>query len=85
MVAKFSLICWHSQYLDNQEGLMQEYCSLGDLWYFRECFKQNFVNAISGGPTQPMRSMVYLRLLAEFAVQPNVWVRKLRLYVCFSY
>jgi hypothetical protein len=74
MVAKFTQICRHTEYVDNLDMILEEYASLGDLWYFRECFKQNFVNAISGGLTQPMRSMVYLRLLAEFAVRPNVYV-----------
>jgi NCK-associated protein 1 len=71
MLAKFITICKHSEYVDSLEVVLDRHVTLGDFWYSRECFKQLFVNAIAGGPTQPMRCMVYLRLLAEFAVRPN--------------
>ncbi len=76
LVSKFTQLCRHSEYVDNLDGVMEEYASLGDFWYSRESFKQLFVNAIAGGPTQPQRCMVYLRLLAEFAVRPNLHVRE---------
>ena len=74
-MARFTQICRHSEYVDNLNAVLEEYVSLGDFWYSRECFKQMFVSAISGGTSQPARCMVYMRLLADFAVRPNPFCR----------
>jgi hypothetical protein len=38
MVAKFTQVCRHTEYVDNQEGLLEEYASLGDLWFVHLLF-----------------------------------------------
>lgn len=71
LLQRFATVQRHSEYVDRLAQLLDRHVALDDLWHFREALKQGFVNATAGGPTQPMRCMVYLRLLAAFANRPN--------------
>ncbi len=79
---KFCTIVRHSLYVDCIDRVFDDSVALDDLWYFREGFKQAFLSSTAGGTTQPMRCMVYLRLLSEFANRPNEYETSVVFFWC---
>lgn len=52
--------------MDDIDGLLDEYASLNELWYWKDSVLDAYTASIKDGPNQPLHAMAFLKLLSEF-------------------
>ncbi|KAL6050935.1 hypothetical protein QOT17_019527 [Balamuthia mandrillaris] len=73
LIRRGHLIYLHSRNVDDIGGLLEEACSLKQLWYFRKYIMEAFDKSIIEGPNNPVYCMGFLRLFGQFPDNASIY------------
>jgi len=66
LLDRLLLIYNHTRFVDDLDGLLEEFGSLKALWYWRDYLLEIFEEMIKDGPNQPLHVAAFLRLFQTF-------------------
>ena len=59
--------------MDDFDLLLDEVCSLKELWYWREVVQEAFTRSIKDSPNQPLHCVSFLRVYSSFIENAGAW------------